>query len=138
MALIGNKVAERDLRRWLDGAGYYGRSARVATLDLVAVARPGWVQIFRFDAEAKRADSDEWVALRGLLRDDDRTGHEVRLYEDDVTLAAGLESWSEGMIVTRAARRRTADGDPAALPVAAVGFAVAIAALVGIVTAFAR
>ncbi|MEM9702663.1 MAG: hypothetical protein AAF907_09485, partial [Planctomycetota bacterium] len=72
MPLIGNKFLEHDLRSWLDDSGRYGRSAEVEELELVAVQRPGWVQVFRFRLRAKDRETGDWEELRGLARDDER------------------------------------------------------------------
>lgn len=107
MPLIGNKVAEKDLRDWLSSNGYFGRTATIAQLDLVAIRRPGWEQVFRFVARAKRQDRDEWDDLRGLIRDDERHGTSIQFTRDDAEYDALLERWSEGLILLRSRRRGT-------------------------------
>ena len=64
MAAIGNKVTEKDIRDHLTANGYYGRSAEIRGLNLVAVQRPGWLQVFSFDLRAKDVDGD-WRELFG-------------------------------------------------------------------------
>ena len=108
MPLIGNKVAEKDLRDWLEANGYYGRSAEIAELELAAIERPGWVQVFRFAARAKRRDGGGWDDLRGFLRDDERHRTEVRLAATDAERAALFADWSRGLIVSRPGRGRGA------------------------------
>ncbi len=108
MPLVGNKVAEKDLRDWLDGHGCHGRSARVRELELAAIGRPGWVQVFRFAVEAKRKTDDEaggWEELRGYLRDDERRGYEVRLTPTEAERVATFAEWSRGLVVLREGRR---------------------------------
>ena len=46
---IGNKSAEKDIRDWLAENGYLGKSAKFGEIELHAIKRPGWRQIFRFD-----------------------------------------------------------------------------------------
>jgi len=52
--IFKNRVTEKDVRTWLDGNGFLGRSAKISDLELHAIQRPGWKQIFRFTVEAKR------------------------------------------------------------------------------------
>ncbi|MEM7453081.1 MAG: hypothetical protein AAF456_01885 [Planctomycetota bacterium] len=83
--IIGNRATEKDVRDWLNNNGYYGRSAKFQQLELHAIQRPGWKQVFRFTVEAKRKPSSdegeetkdgEWVTLFGVVRDDER--NEIR------------------------------------------------------------
>ncbi len=86
--LIGNRVAEKDVRDWLTANGYIGQTAKILELELHAIKRPGWLQIFRFHLQAKSQaiETDEfsqegdeldhfpaaWVDLYGTVRDDER------------------------------------------------------------------
>ena len=115
MALIGNKVVEHDLRGWLDGRGHYGRSAELEELELAAVQRPGWVQVFRFRVRAKNKATGQWEELRGLARDDDRAKNKAdrtayRLTPDAASFDAAFSEWSEGLITLRRARPPAPDG----------------------------
>ena len=106
MPLIGNKVVERDLRDWLDAHDHYGRSAELEELELAAVRRPGWEQVFRFKVKAKNKVTGEWDDLRGLVRDDERAKTkaqktEFRLTPDDATHDALFADWSDGLIRPR-------------------------------------
>lgn len=123
MPLIGNKVAEKDLRDWLQKNGYFGRSATIEDLELIAVRRPGWEQVFRFRARAKRQDRDEWDDLRGLIRDDERHGTTVRLTRDEAEFDALLAEWADGLIMLRTRTRGTFE-------IALILLAVVILALV--------
>lgn len=109
MPLIGNKFAERDLRDWLQSHGYFGRSAEITELELVAVRRPGWEQVFRFRLRAKRQDETGWEDLAGILRDDERRKQfDVRLTTSDEDHDAAMSAWTDGMILRgRRARDRT-------------------------------
>lgn len=126
MPLIGNKVAEKDLRDWLSLNGYFGRTAVIAQLELVAIRRPGWEQIFGFIARAKRQDRDEWDDLRGLIRDDERHRTTIQFTHDDAEYDALLEKWSDGMILLRSRRRGT-------LEIALIALALMILGLVSVV-----
>ncbi len=53
-----------------------GRSADVLQLDLKAIERPGWVQVFEFRVHAKKQDDEgdgTWELLRGVVRSDERS-----------------------------------------------------------------
>ena len=69
--LIRNASTEKDLRDHLTENGYYGRSANILQLELKAIERPGWVQVFEFHVHAKQQDGD-WKSLQGLCRTDER------------------------------------------------------------------
>lgn len=51
--LIGNRVTEKDIRDWLNLNGFQGKLAKISSLELFAIARPGWKQLFSFDLIAK-------------------------------------------------------------------------------------
>lgn len=51
--IFGNRVTEKDIRNWLDENGFFGRAARISDLELHAIKRPGWKQLFRFTARVK-------------------------------------------------------------------------------------
>ena len=126
MSLIGNKVAEKDLRDWLEANGYFGRSAAVAELELAAIRRPGWEQVFRFRVRAKRQDGTGWDDLRGLIRDDERHRTEVRLTATQAEFDAAFAEWSAGLIVPR---RRERGATEIALILLAVVILAAVAAV---------
>jgi hypothetical protein len=56
MPLLANKTAERDIRAYLSQSGFSGRTARFEELELAAIERPGWVQVFRFRVRARRSE----------------------------------------------------------------------------------
>jgi hypothetical protein len=47
--VIRSRSAEKDIRDWLSENGYSGNSARFAEVELHAIMRPGWLQVFRFE-----------------------------------------------------------------------------------------
>ena len=111
MARIGNRFIESDLRDWLEARDHYGRSAQVEELELAAVERPGWVQVFRFRVRAKNKSTGEWDRLAGLIRDDERVKRKadrtrVRLTASPEEHAARFAEWSDGLIVHRPGDRR--------------------------------
>lgn len=111
--LIGNRVTERDVRKWLDANGYFGSSARISDLELHAISRPGWIQVFRFSVTAKRRPGSppafsnntlaEWDTVFGCVRDDERErrpGRQTQIvsFETVEDRDQQLELWSEGLI----------------------------------------
>ena len=99
--IIGNKVAEKDIREFLNKHGYFGRSARFEELELHAIQRPGWLQVFRFCVQAKTID-DEWLTLYGAMKDDERFKMlEIELFDNINRRDHLLVSWSEGLMQPR-------------------------------------
>jgi hypothetical protein len=112
--LLGNRVTERDVRNWLDANGFYGRSAKISDLELHAIKRPGWRQVFRFCADAKTcvqgsdaiADSDDSETrqtLYGVVLDDqrqrdDETRTQIRIFYSVEERDKQLDAWSADML----------------------------------------
>jgi len=71
MPILRNNATESDLRAFLENNGYDGKSAKFSTLELKAVKRPGWVQVFKFDVVATNR-LGEIEKLFGTCRRDDR------------------------------------------------------------------
>ena len=72
-SLIGNKVAEKDIRDWLSKNGYQGKPAKFTEIELHAIQRPDWLQIFRFELRTITAE-DRKVQLFGAMLSDERYG----------------------------------------------------------------
>jgi len=72
-SLIGNKASEKDIRDWLSENGFLGGSAKFTEIELHAIKRPGWLQIFRFEFSGLTKDSER-VKLYGAMRSDERYG----------------------------------------------------------------
>ena len=103
--LLSNRVTEKDIRDWLDRSGYYGRSARFDYVELHAIQRPGWLQIFRFACQAKTTD-DQWEYLFGIVRDDERYNKtDIEVFATDQQRSELLDEWSAGLIVRRSRYR---------------------------------
>ncbi len=100
-SLIRNKAAEKDVRDWLSKNGYQGKTAKFTEIELHAIQRPGWLQIFRFGL-AVLTSEDRRVQLFGAMRSDERYGApKVLVGEDVATRDAQLAEWSEGLIKQR-------------------------------------
>ena len=103
-SLFGNKSAEKDIRDWLNENQYYGNSAQFVEIELHAIRRPGWLQVFRFEAKVKTV-ADEWVQLYGAMRSDERYGDPQMFASQQVTARdEQLATWSENMITQRPRR----------------------------------
>lgn len=101
-SFVTYRVTEKDIRDWLDREGYIGSLAKLVELELHALARPGWRQIYRFSGQATRLADGEKIALFGVVEDDERINLcRITLYRSGVEQATALKTMSEGMIVRR-------------------------------------
>lgn len=101
---IRNRVTEKDVRAWMDDNGFYGNSADIEHLELYAVQRPGWLQIFSFQTRVKLREESEqpWRKMYGAVKDDERrSGNhktQVELFANVDQQTEKLQQWSEGLI----------------------------------------
>lgn len=111
---VGDTDMENSIRRHLDQAGYFGRTAQLSNVRLVAIQRPGWLQIYRFEVKARvRIDDEEvdgpapslqYIQLFGLVLHDFRKSiANVRLFDEPDPRQAQFRSWAEGLIQLRCA-----------------------------------
>lgn len=111
----GDRDMEMAIRRHLTENGFYGGTAQLRNVRLVAVQRPGWLQVFRFEAtvrvrpvqespsSADPSDSvdpePEYRELFGLVRDDIRHSiQSVRVFDDSGQRRELFARWSEDLI----------------------------------------
>lgn len=108
----GDRDMEMAIREHLSREGYFGATAKLKNVRLVAVQRPGWVQIYRFEVVARvtpapnedRPDpepTDEF--LFGLVKDDGRRKAEVRVFKSDNQRRELFVRWSDGLLCLRGA-----------------------------------
>ena len=98
MPLIANKSTEKDLRDHLTKIGYLGRTAKLLKLELKAIERPGWVQLFELHVHARKLDGD-WEERFGICRSDERSNtFEVQLFNSQDRQQQAFRRESEGMI----------------------------------------
>ena len=112
----GDRDMELAIREHLTRNGYFGGTARFRAVRLVAVQRPGWLQIYRFEVTARLApepDDDEedrpdappiYEELFGLVRDDIRRKMcDVRVFRLEQDRRCVFARWSDGLICLRGA-----------------------------------
>ncbi len=87
---------EMSIRKRLTSSGFYGSSAKLSRVKLVAVQRPGWVQVYQFEYSAKRIGHDDdvsstvsWTGGYGLVFED------ARKNQSDVKLFESYSKWFE-------------------------------------------
>lgn len=105
MPLIGNKVTEKDIRDHLSLNKYYGRTAEFHELELHAIQRPGWIQIFRFHIRAKHVETG-WQELFGVVRDDERNRTDIHLFEEEEERNELMAELSQDLICLEGNRER--------------------------------
>lgn len=107
MKMDRNKSTEKDLRDYLDNKGYFGRTAKFKKLKLKAVERPGWVQVFQFEVDAKRSEGD-WETLFGSCRTDERSDlFDVEISADPTIAQQAFGEASKGLITHETARQQS-------------------------------
>ncbi len=99
--LFSNRSAEKDIRNWLTESGFSGRTARFAELELHAIKRPGWLQVFRFSTDVENSEG-LWQTVYGVLRDDERYQRlDIEVFDDLQLRDQRLVEWSIGLITAR-------------------------------------
>ncbi len=99
--LVGYRVTEKEILEWMAVNGYVTSAAKLSSVQLYALKRPGWVQVFRFQVEA-RDPGGQPRRLFGVLRSDERYGKpEILVFSTTVERDNQLRQWSKGLIVRR-------------------------------------
>lgn len=94
-----NRLTEQDIREHLDANGFCGASAQLRDVELVAIERPGWVQIYRFEVDA--TDSEETRRrFFGVLKDDQRSAAypKISLFDTEEQRRPLLQQYSHGLL----------------------------------------
>ena len=110
----GDHEMEMSIRRQLTSDGFYGDTATLRNVRLVAVQRPGWLQVFRFEATARVRPSPqsddaphgdaEYCELYGLVREDIRHNvSTVKVFQEPELRRELFACWSEDLICLRGA-----------------------------------
>ncbi|MBD3673474.1 MAG: hypothetical protein HUJ26_08100 [Planctomycetaceae bacterium] len=79
--MFKNRSTEKDLRDWFSKQGWDGESGRFEELELIAIQRPGWLQVFRFSG-TMLDPNDHKQRICGYCRDDERHGLFEVVYRD--------------------------------------------------------
>ena len=95
---LGDRSLEVAVRSELRRAGYAVHAAQIRRHRLVAIERPGWVQVHRFEVETRDAAGNA-LTLLGALRDDGRRERPaVLLTTNPAERSRQLDTWCEGLI----------------------------------------
>ena len=116
----GDHEMETTIRKHLTQNGFFGGTARLRNVRLVAVQRPGWLQVFRFDATVRVRPEDEdhdgvspaaeYREVFGLVKDDIRHKvNTVRFFEQEEERIELFARWSDGLICLRGAHGLATD-----------------------------
>jgi hypothetical protein len=101
---VGNRDMERAIRSALTRQGLRGSAAQFSQVRLVAIQRPGWLQVYSFDAAWEYTGNGPSPSrgVFGLVRQDERFNRtEIQFFETTVARSELLEQWSEGLIRLR-------------------------------------
>ncbi len=105
-SLIGNRSSEKDIRDWLCKQGFSGNTAKFGEVELHAIMRPGWLQIFRFEVTVLTA-AGEKTKLFGAMRSDERYGKpKIIVSAEFADRDEQLDEWAEGLITQRRRAKR--------------------------------
>jgi hypothetical protein len=94
------RATEKDVCDYLTLRGYRGDIARFDCVDLFAIERPGWIQVFKFCVQAFDNDGDSHQFF-GVVRDDQRSSTKIHLAHTEEEQSRIAEEWSAGLITSR-------------------------------------
>ena len=98
---VGDRHLQLAIHRELRRGGFAVHAAAIRDVRLIAIERPGWVQVRSFSVETFDTQKAP-VTLMGLSRDDGRQAHiDVLLTDVEAEFNARREQWSEGLIRRR-------------------------------------
>lgn len=103
-AYTGDRDLELAIRAALRQNGYKGGSAQILDTRLVAVQRPGWVQVYSFLIETLDEDDRRWT-LYGGCRQDERKRTVIQFYQSESDRALKLGEWSRGLVTMHRRKR---------------------------------
>lgn len=144
---FGNRVTEKDIRNWLTRNGGEGRTAKIVDLELFAIERPGWKQVFRFRVKAELSASEDvdhdsgdlenprndWAF--GIVLDDERIRNvsertKIWTFKDPVEWQSRLDEIAQGMLTCKTGQNGNSIWIVLLFALAAV-LAVAVASIFG-------
>ncbi len=124
---VGDRPLAAAIHREIVALGYARSTARIRDLRLAAVERPGYRQVYRFEASARDRDDESVADLYGVSREDPRsTRIDVKVTASEVDRDRVFAAWSDGMITLETMRERRRSRLEIAL-LAAFGIAIALA-----------
>ena len=102
------------IRKHMTDIGFYGQTAKIQNVRLVAVQRPGWLQVYRFEAMARLKPVNEvesegaeakYRHVSGLVKEDFRFKVQtVRTFTSERDRRACFAEWTDGLICLRGAQ----------------------------------
>ena len=110
----GDRDMEIAIRKHMTDIGFYGQTAKIQNVRLVAVQRPGWLQVYRFEAMARLKPVNEvesegaeakYRHVSGLVKEDFRFKVQtVRTFISERDRRACFAEWTDGLICLRGAQ----------------------------------
>lgn len=95
---IGDRSLEQAIQAELRRGGFAVHASKIIRPRLVAIERPGWVQVHRFEVETLDSERHA-VRLFGAVRDDGRSERpRAVLTHDRNERDSQLDAWCEGLI----------------------------------------
>lgn len=113
---VGDHETEMAIRRHLSDNGYFGKTAKIQDFKLVAVQRPGWVQVYQFTVRVRvrpDAPESEWDESEGpdeaiyedrfgIVKDDTRgTKLRIRTFDNRDEREVLFQEWAEDLLQLR-------------------------------------
>jgi hypothetical protein len=100
---VKDRETDRIIRTWLKGNGYNSSTAALHLIELFAIQRPGWKQIYRVCGNAENAEGVR-VPLFAVVNVDERRGApEVVVFHKMADQVKYLRKATEGFIIRRGA-----------------------------------
>lgn len=97
-SMLKYRATEKDLRDWFTQQGWDGKSGRFEELKLIAIERPGWVQVFQFCGTIFD-ENNQKHNLCGYCRDDERSQKFDVVYGESFTdLHTNFAEWTSGLV----------------------------------------
>lgn len=97
---VGDREMEIAMRAAMTKKGWRGKSAKFSRVRLVAIQRPGWLQVYAFDAECKSRDenSEDLTRVFGVVRQDERYNKvDIECFESAAIRNSVQNKWSDGL-----------------------------------------
>ncbi len=94
---VGDREMELSIRKRLTAAGYYGNTAKLTRVQLVALERPGWVQVYRFEYSAKKVGQTEMATGEGWTNGFGVVSEDARKMKSEVRLFQTRSQWIDGL-----------------------------------------